>query len=82
MDGLLNRLRRLSLVKDAIEIVVRRVSFLSPSAEVEELRTQAEEYLREAESWKASPPTGEERERLMKHVLKLHVAVAILERRS
>jgi hypothetical protein len=72
--------RRLALVKDAIEIVVRRLSALPASPEVEELRTRAQDYLREADGWSTSPPTVEERERLMKRVLKLHVEVAKLER--
>jgi len=68
------------LIRDAVEVVLRRLLALSPSPEVEALRAKAEDYLREAEVWSKSPPTVEARERLMKSVLKLHVAVAELER--
>lgn len=44
------------------------------------MRARAESYLREADGWSTSPPTVEERERLMKRVLGLHTAVAKLER--
>jgi len=72
--------RRLALARDAIEIVLRRLAVLPASPEVEELRARAESYSREADGWSTSPPTVEERERLMKRVLGLHTAVAKLER--
>jgi hypothetical protein len=71
---------QLSLVKDAIELVVRRLSTLPPSAEVEALREKADEYLRNADGWKVSPQTPEERDRIMKHVLNLHSEVVELSR--
>jgi hypothetical protein len=73
--------RRLALVRDAIEIVVRRLSTLPPSPELEELRLRAEECLRQADGWAHRPPTVEEREAVMKRVLGLHTAVVRLERK-
>lgn len=72
--------KRLALVRDAIEIVLRRLSTLPPSTEVEELRVRAEECLREADAWGQTAPTMEQREALMKRVLGLHTAIARLER--
>jgi hypothetical protein len=72
--------RRRSAVKEAIDDVLRRISGLPPSTEVEALRAQAEEYLREAGQWSSAQPPRQERELLMRHVLKLHVEVAKLER--
>jgi|HubBroStandDraft_4_1064222.scaffolds.fasta_scaffold905114_1 hypothetical protein len=71
---------RLFRVKDAIEVVVRRLAALPQSVAVEELRVKIEESRREADDWKVSPPNAEERERLMRRVLRLHVAVAKVER--
>ena len=74
--------RRRSAVKQAIDVVVRRLSALPTSPEVEALQQQAEKYLREADAWTASHPVAQEKERLMKRVLKLHVEVAKLERQG
>lgn len=71
--------RRLSLVRDAIGVVVRRLEALPVSPEVEDLRLRAEEYLREVDGWRVLLPALEERERLMKLALSLHVEVARLE---
>jgi hypothetical protein len=72
--------RQQTLAKDAIEVVVRRLSTLSSTPEVEELRERAEDYLREVDGWQTARPTPEELENLMKGVLGLHTAVAKLER--
>jgi hypothetical protein len=69
-----------SLAKDAIEVVLRRLGALPASPEVEELREKAEDYLKQVQGWQHSKPTAEEREELMKRVLKLHVEVAKIER--
>jgi hypothetical protein len=53
---------------------------LPRSSEIEELRLKIEESQREAAGWKVSPPKDEERDRLMRRVLKLHVEVAKVER--
>jgi hypothetical protein len=72
--------RRRSAVKDAIGEVQRRLSALPPCPEVEALRSEADGYMREADLWSASQTSSQERERLMRQVLKLHVEVAKLER--
>jgi hypothetical protein len=71
---------KLSVVRDAIDVVLRRLSALPPSPEIDELRKKAEGFRREAEGWSSAPPAAEVRERLMKLVLKIHVEVAKLER--
>jgi hypothetical protein len=73
---------QLALLKDAIEFLSWRLSGLPPSPEVEELRLKAEEYLREAERFKLSPPTTEQREGFIKRVLRLRSKLAKLERAS
>lgn len=72
--------RQLSLVRDPIDVIVRRLSALPPSPRVEALRLKTEEYLREVDGWVVAPPTADKRDRLMKDVLKLHVEVVELER--
>jgi hypothetical protein len=72
--------RQLSLIKDPIDVIFRRLAALPPSPEVEDLCGKAKAYLRMTDDWKASPPTAEERNWLMKRVLELHVQVAKLER--
>jgi hypothetical protein len=72
--------RRRSAVKEAIEDVLRRLSALASTPEIDGLRALAEGYLREAGAWSASHPAAEEKERLMKRLLKLHSEVARLER--
>jgi hypothetical protein len=74
--------RRRSAVKDSIDDIVRRLSALPSSPEVEALRAQAEEYLREKDGWSESQPVAREKEQLMKRVLELHVKVAKLERKA
>ena len=74
--------RRLALIQDAIEIVLRHLSTLPSSQEVERLRIKAESCLQQAQRWPELKPTPEEREMLMKCVLGLHVAAARLERRT
>jgi hypothetical protein len=72
--------RQLTMVRDAIEVVMRRLSSIAPSPEVEELRTTAEEYMRQTDSWRVSPPPNGEHDDFMKRVLKLHMALAKMER--
>ena len=63
-------------------VVVRRLSALPLSPEVAVLRVTAEEYLRESDGWRTLLPAVDERERLMKRALNLHVEVAKLEGES
>ena len=74
--------RRLALIQDAIEIVLRHLATLPSSPEVERLRLKAESCLQQAQRWPELKPTPEEREMLMKCVLGLHMAAARLERRT
>jgi hypothetical protein len=62
--------------------VLRRLSTLRSSPDVEDLRLKAESHLQKAQLWPHSKPTPEEREMLMKRVLAIHVAVAKLERQT
>jgi hypothetical protein len=68
------------LVQQAIDVVVRRLSALPPSAVVEALLARAREHQRQAEEWAKAPPAPQEREHLMKRVLALHLEVTTLER--
>jgi hypothetical protein len=72
--------RFLAVLKDAIGVVLRRLAALPPSPRVEELRAKAEGYLRSTEGWVVSPPDADERDKVMKDVLMLHVEVGKLER--
>jgi hypothetical protein len=74
--------RRRSAVKDAIDDIVRRLTVLPSSPEVEVLQAEAEGYLRERDAWSDSQPVAREKEQLMKRVLELHLKVAKLERKK
>jgi len=74
--------RRRSAVKDSIDDIVRRLKALPSSPEAEALRARAEEYLAEQAAWSPSRPGPQEKERLMKRVLALHLDVAKLERKK
>lgn len=71
---------KLSIVRDAIDVLHRRLLALPSTPEIEELRIKAAEFHEQASSWERAPPPAEERERLMKQVLKLHVDLAKIER--
>lgn len=60
--------------------MLQRLSVLPPSAEVAELVSRAEGYLREAETWCTSVPSPVTRETVMKKILALHVVLARIER--
>jgi CheY-like chemotaxis protein len=70
----------LSVVRNAIDILLQKLSVLPPCEEVDALFSTAGNYLREAEKWRTSPPTAHDREALMKRVLALHVDLARIER--
>src|SRR5439155_22605887 len=70
--------RRLSLVRETVEVILRRLRQLSPSTQVNDISARVDECRREAETWTRSVP-NEEREQLMKRLLRLHVEVAKLE---
>ena len=70
------------MAKAAIDNLLLRLSALPSSVEVEALHAKASAYMHEAEAWTATHPATQEKERLMKHVLKLHAEVAKLERKG
>jgi len=74
--------RRRSVAKAAVDNILHRISALHPCPEAEAARSRAEQHMREVEAWTPSHPTSQEKERLMKRLLKLHVDVANLERDS
>lgn len=71
---------QLRIVREAIDVVLRRLERLSPSDKAEQLHVWVQECLEETDQWNASPPTPRDREVLMKRLLALHVAVTKLER--
>ncbi len=74
--------RWLSVLRQAIDVVLRSLSGLPPSAEVEELKATAEGCLEEVRGWSQSPPPPNERDRVSMSVLKVRAAVASLEGRE
>jgi hypothetical protein len=74
--------QRLTLVLDAIDVVLHRLSVLEPSHEVEDLRLKAGDCLHQLDGWQYSEPTTEQREALMKRVLALHTVLAKIERET
>jgi hypothetical protein len=73
---------KLSVVRDAIDVVLRRLSTLPSTLEIEELRKKAEDFRQETDGWTSAPPAAEESGKVMKLVLKLHLEVAKLEREA
>lgn len=72
--------RRLLVVREAIDVVLRHLECLPRSDRTEQLQVWVQECLKQTEQWGALAPTDREREGLMKRVLALHVAVTNLER--
>jgi hypothetical protein len=73
---------RRSTVKASIDNILHRLAALPSCPEVDSLRAQAGEYLGAADAWTPLEPVAQEKERLMKRVLRLHVDVTKLERQS
>jgi hypothetical protein len=71
---------QLRIVREAIDVVLRRLERLSPSDNTEQIHVLVQECLEETDQWNASPPTPRDRDVLMKRLLALHVAVTNLER--
>jgi hypothetical protein len=71
---------RFVVVREAIEVVLRRLRCVPPSDRTVQLHAWLDECSQEFEQWSASPPTDRERDLIMKRVLALHVAVTKLER--
>jgi hypothetical protein len=74
--------RRLSVLRDAIGVILRALAVLPSSAEFEELKVKAEGCLNEVKGWSRSPPPPEERDQMSKRVLKLHVELTKWDRSS
>ena len=73
--------RRVSLIRDAIRIALAAIAALPESTEKQALHARALAHQLELERWDQVPPADEEREKLMKAVLALHVAVTKTRRR-
>ena len=74
--------QRLTIVLDAIDVVLHGLSVLEPSHEVEDLRLKAGDCLQHVDGWQYSKPITEQREGLMKKVLALHTALPKIERET
>jgi hypothetical protein len=70
---------RFEVVRQAIDVLFRRLERLPPSHAAEDLRGRVSDCMRKAGEWTASPPVNQ-RDDLMKRVLALHVELATLER--
>jgi glycerol-3-phosphate dehydrogenase len=71
---------RFEVVRQAVDVLFRRLESLPQSATTEELRARVRDCMRRAGEWSASPPPDRERDALMKRVLELHVELTNLER--
>jgi len=67
--------RGITLVIDAVNIVLRHLGEHPDGAEARELRDKALGYIEEVAMWSTAKPSVEKREALMKKVLALHVEV-------
>jgi hypothetical protein len=74
--------KSLFVVREAVDVLQRRLTCLSPSEKADELQVSLRDCLKEAEQWCASAPTHQEHDGLSKRVLALHVAVTKLERNA
>jgi hypothetical protein len=72
--------RQLTILSDALDVVLRDLSDVAEVGEKALLYSRAEELAQRLASWSTAPPTGEERSSLMHEVLTLHMAVARLRR--
>jgi glycerol-3-phosphate dehydrogenase len=75
------RKTRFEVVREAIDVLFRRLERVPSSDRTGELRAAVRDCMRRAEEWSASPPPDRERDALMKRVLELHVELSNLERR-
>jgi hypothetical protein len=70
----------ITLVVDALRVVLTNLNAMADSAESRRLREKAASVMKEAKGWKDVPPSVEQREALMKKVLGLHTAMRRLSR--
>ena len=68
------------IIRDAVDAILRELSRVPSTPDVDGLLRMAGECLRQAERWAVVTPSREERERLMNRVLMLHAEVAALDR--
>ncbi len=66
--------KRVVVVLEAIDLTLRGLAHAPDGPAERELRQTAVACAKEAEGWRQRPPSGEEREALMKRVLAVHVA--------
>jgi hypothetical protein len=69
-----------SVAKDAILVLLRRLSKLQGSVRRDLLMEKAKKQLAEVDAWELSPSGSERRNELMKRTLELHFEVVSLER--
>ena len=74
--------RRLSLLVDVIDVVLLRLSRVSPSGDAEKLRAEAGRCLVQAHAWNEISPSTQEYDAMTRRLLELHRAVDELQRRS
>ena len=67
-------------VREAIEVLLRRLERLPTSERSEQLRTSVQDCMRGADPWSPSSQADHERGLLMRRVLALHLEVARHER--
>lgn len=69
------------IVLEAIDLTLKRLALVPDCPEARALLDATRACAKEAEGWRAQPPSVEQREGLMKRVLALHVAANRLEAR-
>jgi len=74
--------KSLLVVREAADVLLRRLNCLPPSEKADELQARLRDCLKETEQWCASAPTHQEHDGLSMRVLALHVAVTMLERNN
>lgn len=74
--------KRTNLALGAVDAAVAALASLPDSGEKSRLLVEAGSCACAIQSWRDRPPASEEREAMMKRVLRLHVAVAALQREA
>jgi len=74
--------KRTILLIDAVKQALASLDVLPDTNEARLLRKECLSWEQVAKDWAHAPPTPEERERAMKKVVALHVAIARLRRES
>jgi hypothetical protein len=70
------------IVRDAVDVVLRRIGDLPRSDGRDDLHARAEACALDASRWGASSPTSRDLDTLMKQVLAVHIELSRLERAS